>query len=324
MVRIRLLGLVAVAAIVAACSGASTTPTPQPAATPAATASVAASATPAAATASAAASASAAPSLPSVPPDQLGTAGTLTVCSDTSYPPQENLQNGQAVGSDIDLINEIGRRLGLKVVVKSTVFDSIIPALVGGSCDIIISAQTITADRQKQVDMIPYYSAGQSWVVRAGNPENIKTLDDLCGKAVAAESGTVEAFHVSGTGDYKPADGLSQQCVAKGKQPITLKTFKADTQALLALDAGTVVAHFTDEPVAGYEVKQGNGKYELAPDAMTLERAPEGISVGKNHTALRDAIKAALLATIADGTYMQILTKWNDQTGAITAADVNK
>ena len=58
-------------------------------------------------------------------------------------------------------------------MVKTTDFDTIIPALDGGSCDIIISAQTITAERQEQVDMIPYFAAGQSFVVLKGNPSNI-------------------------------------------------------------------------------------------------------------------------------------------------------
>jgi polar amino acid transport system substrate-binding protein len=257
--------------------------------------------------------------LPTVAAADLIAAGTLTVCSDTSYPPQETLDaNQKPVGSDIDLVNEIGKRLGLTVVVKTTNFNSIIPALTGGTCDVIVSAQTITADRQKQVDMIPYFAAGQSFVVLAGNPDNIKTIDDLCGKAVAAEDGTVEAMHVGGTGDYKPADGLSQQCVAKGKQPITLKTFTADTQALLALQAGTVAAHFTDEPVAGYEVVNGQGKFEMIP-GITLERGPEGISVGLNHTGLRDAVRASLDSMLADGTYLKILTTWGVQSGAVTS-----
>lgn len=256
-----------------------------------------------------------------VPADQLIKAGTLTVCSDTAYPPQEYLDKDQKpIGADIDLINAIGQKLGLTVVVKSTDFNAIIPALTSGNCDIIISAQTITADRQKQVDMIPYFQAGQSFVVLKGNPDNIRTVDDLCGKSVAAEDGTVEAMHVSGTGDYKPEDGLSQQCVAKGKAAITLKTFTADTDALLALQAGTVSAHFTDEPVAGYEVVNGGGKFEMVPD-LNLERGPEGISVGKNHTVLRDAIKTTLNAMIADGSYMTILTKWGIQSGAVTTAN---
>jgi len=295
--RPRVLGLLAAAAIVlGACSSSSATTAPAGGTTVVATA----------------------------PAGQLIKDGTLTVCSDTSYPPQESLDtSNNAVGSDIDLATEIAKRMGLTLAVKSTVFDSIIPALTGGSCDIIISAQTITVDRQGQVDMVPYFAAGQSFVVAKGNPSNIKSIDDLCGKAVAAEKGTIEADHIAGTGSgYDNTSSLDANCTAKGKAAITLQQFDADTNALLALQAGTVVAHFTDEPVAGYEVAQGAGKFELV-GAMTLERGAEGISVTKNHSGIRDAVKAVLLSMINDGTYTQILTKWGVQSGGITAPDVN-
>ena len=309
--RLRIAGVLTAALIVVGACSSSATPAPTTAPTPIPTV--------APATATPATPAPTAVPLPTVPATDLIAAGTLTVCSDTSYPPQESLDASQKpVGSDIDLVNEIGKRLGLAVVVKSTNFNAIIPALTGGTCDIIVSAQTITADRQKQVAMIPYFQAGQEFVVLAGNPDNIATVDDLCGKAVAAEDGTVEAMHISGTGDYAAADGLSQQCVAKSKKPITLKTFTADTQALLALQAGTVAAHFTDEPVAGFEVANGQGKFAVVPN-LNLERAPEGISIGLNHTGLQASIRAALDAMLADGTYVQILTKWGIQSGAVTS-----
>jgi polar amino acid transport system substrate-binding protein len=314
--RFRVIGVLAAAALLAgACSTSAASPTPAPTPAPTPTPALAASPT---APASVAPSAAA---LPTVPATDLIKAGSLTVCSDTSYPPQEYLDASQKpVGADIDLINAIGQKLGLQVVIKTTDFNAIIPALTSGTCDIIISAQTITADRQKQVDMIPYFAAGQSFVVLKGNPQGIKTVDDLCGKTVAAEDGTVEAMHISGTGDYKPADGLSQQCVAKGKAKITLKTFTADTDALLALQAGTVAAHFTDEPVAGYEVVNGQDKFELVT-GLSLERGPEGISVGKNHTGLSAAIKATLDSMIADGSYLAVLNKWGIQSGAVTSTN---
>jgi polar amino acid transport system substrate-binding protein len=250
--------------------------------------------------------------------------GTLTVCSDTSYPPQESLDSSnKAVGSDIDLGAEIAKRMNLTLAVKSTVFDSIIPALQGSSCDIIISAQTITKDRLAAVDMIPYFAAGQSFVVLKGNPNKVNSIDDLCGKAVAAEKGTIEADHIAGTGSgYDNTNSLDANCKTKGKAAITLQVFDADTSALAAMQAGTVVAHFTDEPVAGYEVVQGGSKFELVP-AMTLERGAEGISVLKTNNSLRDAVKKALLDMIGDGTYTKILTTWGVQSGAVTAADVN-
>jgi len=250
--------------------------------------------------------------------------GTLTVCSDTSYPPQESLDSSnKAIGSDIDLATEIAKRMNLTLAVKSTVFDSIIPALQGGSCDIIISAQTITKERQAAVDMIPYFAAGQSFVVLKGNPSNINSIDDLCGKAVAAEKGTIEADHINGAGSgYDSTNSLDANCKTKGKPDITLQVFAADTTALAALQGGSVVAHFTDEPVAGYEVAQSGGKFELVP-AMTLERGAEGISVLKTNNSLRDAVKKAVLDMISDGTYTTILTKWGVQSGGVTAADVN-
>ena len=97
--------------------------------------------------------------------------GKLVICSDIPYPPQEFFDDqGNPTGSDIDIGIEIGRRLGLTGEIENSVFDTIIAAVTGGKCDIIISAQNITSDRLKQVDMIPYFQAGQSFVVAKGNP----------------------------------------------------------------------------------------------------------------------------------------------------------
>ena len=124
----------------------------------------------------------------------------------------------------MDLGREIATRLGLDFHVENTVFDVIIGALQGNKCDIIISAQNINADRLKQVDMIPYFKAGQAVVVAKGNPKGIKSKDDLCGTTVAVQSGTTELDFLQGTSDFKGA-GLSDACVKGGKPAITIKTF---------------------------------------------------------------------------------------------------
>ena len=191
---------------------ATATPTPAPTATPAATG------TPSGSTAPTATPAPASPTpMESVSADQLVLPGKLVICSDIPYPPQEFFDaQGNPVGSDIEIGQTIAQRLGLTPDIQNSVFDTIIAALQGGKCDIIISAQNITTDRVKQVDMIPYFQAGQSFVVAAGNPEGIKVQDDLCGKNIAAETGTTEVDYLNGTGDYK-GQGLSAACVAKGK-----------------------------------------------------------------------------------------------------------
>jgi len=259
-----------------------------------------------------------------VPDNELIQPGQLFVCIDIPYPPQEAFdEKGVAIGSDVDIAAGIAQRMGLKFDanhVENTVFAVIIPALEGNKCDIIVSAQNINPDRLKQVDMVPYFKAGQSFVVAAGNPKGIKTKDDICGKSVAAETGTTEVDFLQGAGDYQGA-GLSAACQKAGKQAINVKTFDKDSDALLALQSGTVDAYFADSPAAGYAVDHSSGKLELS--GVTLEEAIEGVSVAKNHTHLRDGVKAAILAMIADGSYADILKKWGVQDGALTADEVN-
>jgi polar amino acid transport system substrate-binding protein len=256
-----------------------------------------------------------------VPSDQLIFAGKLVACIDIPYPPQESFDDqGNPQGSDVDLGREIASRLGLTLVVQNSVFSTIIPALTGGKCDIIISAQNINADRLKVVDMIPYFKAGQAFVVAKGNPKNIKTKDDICGKTVAVQEATTMLDYLQGTGDYK-GSGLSEGCTKAGKPAITIKTFAKDNDALLALQSGTADAYFADSPVSGFYVKEHPDQFELP--GLTLDETLEGISVDKSKTGLRDAVKTALLSMISDGKYMEILKKWGVEDGGLTVEQVN-
>jgi polar amino acid transport system substrate-binding protein len=259
-----------------------------------------------------------------VPADAVVQKGKLLICTDFPYPPQEYFdENGNPQGMDIDIGNEIANRLGLQVEYVNSVFDTIIAAVTAGKCDIIISAMNITADRNKQVSMIPYFQAGQAFVVQKGNPQNINATTDLCGQSVAAESGTTEAAYLNGTDTYK-GKGLSDACTKAGKKPITAVVTQKDTDALLQLQTGKVVAYFADSPVAAYYTVQHPDQFQLVP--LVLNPAPEGINLpcgGASDctntplTPLGQAIKTALQSMMTDGTYLKILQKWNLQDGAV-------
>ena len=259
---------------------------------------------------------SAAPTaIANVPSDQLVFPGRLLICSDLSYLPQEYYEtNGNPAGSDVEIATEIGRRLGLAAVFVDTVFDSVVAALDAHKCDIIVSAQRITAARKKQVDMITYFQAGQSFLVAKGNPQNIKTQQDLCGKTIAVETGTIELAYLNGTGDYE-GQGLSAQCTKAGKARISPKIFEQAEDALVALQGGQADAYFADSPLAAYFVV-------LHPDALefsglTLGVVKEGISVGKDHPDLRAAVQRALSSMVNDGAYLEILQKWGQEAGNV-------
>lgn len=313
--------IVTVALSLSACSSSSASPSTAPTTAVSAAPTTAASAAP---TTVASNPPSAAPTaVATVPAGQLIFAGKLVVCSDIPYPPLEFFDDqGQPTGSDIDIATEIAKRLGLTVQIENSVFDTIIAAVTGGKCDMIVSDQNITPDRLKAVDMIPYFKAGQSFVVAKGNPKAINATTDLCGKAVAAETGTTEVDYVNGTGDYK-SSGLSKACTDAGKTKIDMKEFQKDTDALTALLGGQVDAYFADTPPAAYYTIQHPDQFQLS-GIPALSPAVTGISVPKDKTGLRDAVKAALLSMIADGSYKAILTKYNVADGALTPAEVNK
>jgi len=298
-------------------------PSPVAVASPSTAPVASASTTPSAAASSPSAAASSAPSAAaSEPPASivplpsdaaLTVPGKLVICSDIPYPPLEYFDaTGNPIGSDIEIGQEIARRIGLDAVINNTVFDTIIPALIGGKCDIIISDQNITADRVKQVDMIPYFQAGQSFVVAVGNPAGITTTDSLCGKKVAAETGTTEVDYMNKT--------LTPACTAKGLPAIDAKTFGKDSDALLALQSGQVDAYFADTPPAAYYTIQHPDQFVLAP-IPPLAPAFAGISVLKSNIGLRDTVQSVLVGMINDGTYLTILKKNAVDSGAVTAAD---
>jgi polar amino acid transport system substrate-binding protein len=257
-----------------------------------------------------------------IPDDQLIVAGKLNVCSDIPYPPLEYLDDqGNPIGSDMEIAAAIADRLGLKLEVVNTVFDYIIAAVNGGKCDIIISDQNITEERYAQVDMLPYFEAGQAFVVTKGNPEGISTELDVCGKKVGAETSTTEIQYLEGTDLYKDTGGLKKKCTDAGKAAPEAIAFEKDSDAFLALTAGQVDAYFADLPVVAFYVQSQPAQFEQSP-ITPLDPIKAGISIPKGHTVVADAVKAALLAMMDDGSYLEILTKYSVEAGAIQPSDV--
>lgn len=79
----------------------------------------------------------------------LNTAGTLVVGSDTTFPPFEAMNGTTAEGFDVDMMNALGKVMGVTVVFQTENFDTIIASLQAHKFDCIASGMTITSDRQK-------------------------------------------------------------------------------------------------------------------------------------------------------------------------------
>jgi len=237
----------------------------------------------------------------SVPASALGQAGAIRYCSDISSPPLEFYTNGQTpTGSDVDLGNAIAHELGLTPQWVNTAFAGIIPALQAGHCDAILSQLFDKPARRAVVNFVDYMNSSEAVLVRQGNPDHVTGIAGLCGLNVAAETGTTVT-------DYLTQQ--SKTCVAAGQKPISVQTFLRDSDALNQLALGHVDAYGTTVETASYDMSKNSGMFELAGPAFG--QIPTGIATVKSNTALQHAIAAAFAALEADGTYKQIMTKWN-------------
>ena len=246
-------------------------------------------------------------------PEAIKTKGTLTVGSDTSYAPAEFLgTDGQTpVGYDVDIAKAIGAALGLKVQVQTAEFTGILPAL-GPKYDLGISSFTINPERLAAVNMVSYYKAGTGWAVQKGNPKKV-SLDDLCGKSVGVQTGTVQ--------EDPDLSDRSKKCVADGKPAINVVTLKNQTDITTRLVNGSVDAMAADSPVIGYAVTQTNGQIEKLGDVY--DSAPQGIAVAKSDMALAEVIQKTVTKLMGNGSYKKILEGWGNADGALTKSEVN-
>lgn len=250
------------------------------------------------------------PAVEKLVPAAVKSKGTLTVAMDASYPPDEFIaSNGHTVvGMDADLSNAVVAVMGLKATLANATFDTIIPGLQAGKYDIGASSFTDNKKREKVVDFVDYFTAGEAFFTRTNGGTSVTGLSDLCGKSVSVESGTTEET------DAKTQSGL---CTKAGKSKVNLLVFPSQTAANLALSSGRAQVGFADSTVVDYQVKQSNGTFKLV--GPTFGTAPYGLALPKS-AGLTKAVQAGLKVLVSDGTYKSILTKWGIENGAISAS----
>ena len=212
----------------------------------------------------------------------------ITVGSDIPYPPFE-FGKPPYQGFDVDVANEIAKGLDSKMTFKKTPFDTIFRDLAQGKFDMVISASTITPERQKTVDFSEsYFPADQSLMVKRGS--SIKTVDDVGGKVIGAQLGT------SG------ADYAKNKTKAK-----TVRTYDLIDDAFNALEAGQIEAVINDCPVSKYAEKAHK---DLVVVQAIKTNELYGIAFAKGSDDLRNAVNEQLTKLKDDGGLEKISQKW--------------
>jgi polar amino acid transport system substrate-binding protein len=247
-------------------------------------------------------------------PQKVTADGKIVFGTDASYAPNEFYapdNNTTIIGMDVDLGTAVAQKLGLAAEFQNASFSGIIPGIQAGQYELGMSSFSVSPEREQTVDMVSYFIAGTSMAVKKGNPDNIN-IDDLCGKAVGVQAGTVQVDDLS---------KRNQACTAAGKPAIQVSELQAQTDVTLALNSSRVVAMLADSPIVDYAVKTTDGALEAV--GQPYDTAPYGIVLAKGQGEFSEALSGAIQSLIADGTYKAILDKWNVGAGAIPTSQVN-
>jgi polar amino acid transport system substrate-binding protein len=239
-------------------------------------------------------------------PDAMKSGGVVRVACDVPYPPwqmYEKIGTDKLTGIEIEMGNALAAKMGVQFVWQNSIFDSIIPALQADKADAVMATMWDTREREKVLDFVDWAKDGVVLVVKKGNPGGVTGLDDLAGRTVATQSGTMNVGKLQ---------ELSKKLVAAGKSGLQVLQFSKDPEALLALKSGKVEVEVTSGPAAAYLVQTPEGAaFEIVADpAAPYWPGLVGVGVLKKNAQLRDAIKAAFGALMTDGTYGAILDKY--------------
>ncbi len=241
-------------------------------------------------------------------PDDVASSGVLTIGVDASYAPNEfEADDGSVTGWDAELAEAVAAKLGLEVEWEKSLFDAILPKVAGGTLDLGWSSFTDNAERQAQVDFVDYYNAGLQFAKTADAPD----VTEFCGVTVAIQASTTSEQYLQTASDA---------CVAEGKDAVDM--LKSDNQDEATNNAVLGRADYLlgDSPIVQYGVAQSDDALVLTGDVF--DSAPYGVVIEKDGD-LVEPIQAAMQALMDDGTYLDILTEWGVEDGAISEATIN-
>ena len=202
--------------------------------------------------------------------------GTLIVGFDQDFPPMGFVgDDGEYTGFDLELAQEVAKRLGLEYKAQPIAWDSKDMELESGNIDCIWNGFTMTGREDDYTWTEPYMANQQVFVV--ANDSDINSQADLAGKIVEVQADS------SAEAALKEAPELT----ATFKELLTTADYNT---AFMDLEQGAVDAIAMDVIVAGYQIQQRNADFKILDDSLSAEEY--GVGFKKGNTELREKFRA--------------------------------
>jgi len=221
----------------------------------------------------------------------------LIVGFDASFPPYGYRDdNGEYVGFDLSLAEEVCKRNGWELVKQPIDWDAKDMEINSGSIDCIWNGFTINGRENAYTWSRPYIDNSQ--VIVVSEDSGIESLADLSGKIVEVQA---DSSALTALEDKEGQAELAETFAALNQVPDY-------NTAFMNLEAGAADAVAMDIGVAEYQIKQRDGGYIILDEFIATEQYGIGFKLGNE--VLRDQIEAALVEMYKDGTFLQIAEDW--------------
>lgn len=222
--------------------------------------------------------------------------GEIRVGFEAGYMPFEMTdKKGNFVGFDIDMAKELAKAMGVKFVPVNTAWDGIIPSLITGKFDIIMSGMTITQERNLKINFAdPYIIVGQTILLNKKHEGKISSYKDLNSQdfIVTSKLGTT-----------------GEQAVKRYIPKCKYKSFETETEAALEVVNGKADAFVYDLPYCVvFMAQQGEGKMIFIDEPFTYE--PLAWAINKGDPDFMNFLNNFLRQMKNDGRYDRIYNKW--------------
>jgi len=217
----------------------------------------------------------------------------LKVALDGTFAPHAMPKMGGGVeGFNVDLANEIGRRLGRQMDITATQWSGLLPALQAGKYDFIVAPTTVTEERTKSLLFTEgYLNTDYQFLVKKDAPE-ITKLEDFKGKVIAVNKGA--AYD-------RWARGLEEKIGWK------VESYGTNTDAVQAVIAGRAFANVAGNTVIAWAVKKNP---QLKLSYLHSTGLVFGMPFRKDDVATRNKVEEVIECMKMDGTFAQLSEKW--------------
>lgn len=230
--------------------------------------------------------------------DKVKEKGEFVLGLDDSFPPMGfRDEHGEITGFDVDIAQEVTKRLGIKLKLQPINWDAKEQELNSGKIDCIWNGFTITEERKENLLFTnPYMNNRQILVVKADSA--FHALTDLKGKKLGLQAGSSAADALNGAEAFKA--GLGE-----------VVEFEENMTALMDLEKGGVDTVLMDEIVARFYIQNKKKSYRVIDEALASEEY--GIGFRKKDQKLMAKVQETLEAMAADGKLAEISNAWFGQ-----------